>query len=238
MRIRLVISLLASIAAVPAAALAHGPSGPTGDWRAMPHPGGWQWGGRGWWGGSFRQPVRGFIMPSFWLSPSYLVSDWANYGFAEPGDGRRWVRYYDDAVLVDGRGMIYDSVQDVPWGRYSQGPVPAYVGAAPDAPSGYGADYSYGADDEVTWNGGRARSDRQIWAWPSHIVNAQAGSVVIVPAGSMTTIVLPSQSVVTTTTTTYYENGAPAWRAAPRTKIQPRSYSKPKVIGRVPVKKS
>jgi Predicted integral membrane protein len=203
-------------------------------------PRGWVWGGPGWWGGSYQRPVSGYIMPSFWLGPDYAVPDWAGYGFAEPGQGRRWVRYYDDAVLVDGRGMIYDSVRDVPWGRYSHGPVPAYVGNAPDsAPPPYGPAYGdvYANDDEVTWQGGSAGGrERQVWAWPNQTTSAQGNAVVMVPPGTTTTIMVQPQ-MVTTTTISYEDVPAPAWKARPRAKVKYRSSAPPRVIGRVPIKK-
>ena len=203
-----------------------------------PTPRGWIWDGPGWWGGSYQRPMRGYILPSYWLDPDYVVSDWDAYGFGEPGYGRRWVRYYGDAVLVDDRGMIYDSIGDVPWGRYTRGPVPAYVGSAPDLPPPYGAEYDY--DDEVTWKGGSARSGHQIWAWPSIVTTGAGGNtVIVVPPGSTTTITFQPQTVVTTTTT-YQEDvhprARPVWKERPRIKEEPRA-NPPRVIGRVPVKK-
>jgi hypothetical protein len=209
------------------------PANMRGHWFVPPRPNGWQWGGRGWWGGSYQPPMRGYVMPSFWLSPSYAVSDWDGYGFGAPGGGRRWVRYYDDAVLVDGRGVIHDSIHDVQWGRYAYGPVPQYVGDEPDAQSYYGADYDYGVDDQVTWEGGH--SDRQIWAWPSQAQTTRSGTVIVVPPNSVTTIVF--QPAAEAATSGYEGPAAPAWRASPRTKIKVRATSKPRVVRRVPVKK-
>jgi len=253
---KLVLAGLMGAMAIPFAAHAHPatppmpPSprvGPNGHWQMM-RPGGWQWGGPGWWGGSFQRPVRGFILPSFWLTPTYIISDWQGYGLAEPGGGRRWVRYYDDAVLVDDRGMIYDSVHDVAWDRAAQGPVPAYAGDAPDSlPSG-GDDFAH--DDDVTWQGGHAGARREIWAWPSGgTTTVQSGATVMLPPGSSTTIVVQQQPVTTTETITYYEQPRthyprsyqprPAEKAAPRAKAAPRpSDDKPRVIGRVPISKS
>lgn len=198
-------------------------------------PRGWVWGGPGWWGGSYQPPMPGYILPSFWLSPDYIVPDWAGYGFQDPGPGRRWVRYYDDALLVDDRGMIYDSIPDVHWGRYNQGPVPVYVGGASDAPARYGSGYGY--DDEVTWQGGSSRSGRQIWAWPSDGGSMQGNPVIVVPPGSTTTIIFQPQVITTTTEADYEPPAKPAWKVAPRVKEQPRSSAPPRVIGRVPVKK-
>jgi Ni/Co efflux regulator RcnB len=248
MRYRAQMALLTALASIPASAWAQAaPASATV--RTMPagssahahiiRPRGWVWGRPGWWGGSYQPPVRGYILPSFWLTPTYAVSDWPGYGFAEPGYGRRWVRYYDDAVLVDGRGMIYDSVSDVAWGRYERGPVPAYVGNAPDTLPTYGADYDH--DDEVTWQGGSYRSDRQIWAWPSKTISANGNIVIVVPPGSTTTITFQPQQVVTTTTTvptSYEPRSTPAAKTHPRVKEQPQPSAPPRVIGRVPVNKS
>lgn len=213
---------------------------PGGHWHFAPRPRGWVWGQPGWWGGSYQPPVRGYVLPSLWLNPHYVVSDWPGYGLAEPGWGRRWVRYYDDAVLVDGRGVIHDSVRDVPWGRYGEGPVPAYVGNVPGVAPPYGAVYDYAYDDEVTWRGGSSRSGRQIWAWPSNARSAQGNTVIVVPPGTTTTITIQPQQVVTTTMAApeYERPAAPVWKAEPRVKEQPRPSAPPRVIGRVPVKKS
>jgi Ni/Co efflux regulator RcnB len=47
-------------------------------WRA---PGGW---------GAYRRPVRGWVLPSFWISPSWYINDWASYGLATPPAGYTW----------------------------------------------------------------------------------------------------------------------------------------------------
>jgi Ni/Co efflux regulator RcnB len=94
---------------------------------------------------------RGWYMPSYWIAPSFYVGNWGNYGFAQPSNGYNWVRHYDDAYMVDGRGRVYDSVYGVDWDRYDDGRVPSY--AAPTA--GYQGGYdsgnygggSYGYDD-------------------------------------------------------------------------------------------
>jgi Ni/Co efflux regulator RcnB len=82
-------------------------------------------GGR-WWGGAnapggwnaYRRPVRGWALPVYWNTPRFYVSDWATYGLSQPQPGYNWVRYYDDAVLVDSRGSVFDTRADVDWDRY------------------------------------------------------------------------------------------------------------------------
>lgn len=96
--------------------------------RPMPPGGGPRWGSRvdgRWWGGvnapggygAYRAPVRGYRLPSYWAAPRFVVNDWSDYGFTAPGQGHYWSRYYDDAVLIDGRGQVWDSVQGVDWDR-------------------------------------------------------------------------------------------------------------------------
>lgn len=81
-----------------------------GHWYAgMNAPGGWR---------GYRRPYRGWALPSYWMSPGYVVSDWSSYGLEQPPYGYSWSRYYDDAVLIDGRGSVYDTVSDVDWDRY------------------------------------------------------------------------------------------------------------------------
>jgi len=181
------------------------------------------WDGRGsWMRGHHAKP--GFFLPRLWLNDTYIVSDWARYGLPRPNDGQNWVRYYDDAALVDERGMIYDSV-GIDWERYGPTPDPQDqpYGGPPDdysGPSdGFGSNYSYDQDDRVTWHGGSE------WA---------TGRTIFVPSGSVTTIVIQSQPVVTTTTTIYYEE-----EAAPvvHSKWRPRAVAKAKVRHRAPVRR-
>ncbi|SFO22059.1 RcnB family protein [Sphingomonas sp. OK281] len=81
-------------------------------------------GGR-WWGGAnapggwagYRRPHRGWAVPSYWNAPRFYVGDWSNYGLAQPPQGYNWARYYDDAVLIDPRGSVYDTASDIDWDR-------------------------------------------------------------------------------------------------------------------------
>lgn len=118
-------------------------------WRA---PGGW---------GAYRRPVRGFVLPSFWISPSWYVNDWAGYGLATPPAGYTWSRYYDDAVLIDGRGSVYDTVSGVDWDGafsdqgyaaeegYAEGGYDGGAYAAPGAPYAYPQGYYERPDNGV-----------------------------------------------------------------------------------------
>lgn len=96
--------------------------------RPMPARGA-RWGskvGGHWWGGvnapggwnAYRRPVRGYALPTYWVAPRFFVSDWQGYGLTQPPLGYNWSRYYDDAVLVDSRGSVYDSVSGLDWDGY------------------------------------------------------------------------------------------------------------------------
>ena len=96
------------------------------------HAGQPRWGskvGGRWWGGAnapggwnaYRRPYRGYALPSYWIAPRFFINDWQGYGLTQPGAGYHWVRYYDDAVLVDGRGSVYDTRDGIHWDRYDDG---------------------------------------------------------------------------------------------------------------------
>ncbi|MEG3180414.1 RcnB family protein [Sphingomonas sp. LT1P40] len=119
-----------------------------GRWQGgMRAPGGW---------GAYRRPVRGWTMPSYWIGGSFFLSDWSNWGLSRPPYGYNWVRYYDDAVLVDRGGRVWDSVSGLDWDR---GDAYAYAGdgyAYAEAQGGaggggysggYGAQYQAPEDD-------------------------------------------------------------------------------------------
>jgi len=78
-----------------------------GGWQA---PGGWN---------AYRRPYRGFVLPSYWISPSFYIGNWSTYGFARPSAGYGWSRYYDDAVLTDRYGRVVDYVPNYNWDRYA-----------------------------------------------------------------------------------------------------------------------
>ena len=65
------------------------------------------------------------------------IDNWQMYGFAAPGDDQRWVRYYDDAYLIDRGGRVVDSREDMDWDRYGEewdmeDGIPAYGGRDDD----------------------------------------------------------------------------------------------------------
>lgn len=142
--------------------------GPPGEWRRQT----WD-GGRG---PDFAYR-RGGRLPPIFVSPSYVVPDWDAYRLAPPGPGRRWVRYYDDAVLIDGRGYIVDAVPAIGWD--DRGPALAYD--------------RHWRDDGMAGHPGRPQID--------HRGPGPAPQVYYGANGATTIVITTAPSVATTTTT-------------------------------------
>jgi Ni/Co efflux regulator RcnB len=126
-------------------------------WRA---PGGWN---------GYRRLGRGGHLPNYWRGADFRIADYLAFGLAAPPPGYFWSRYYDDAVLVDGRGEVWDSIDGIAWmgadayseDGYSEAyavagagyPAPriepvqpgAYYDAPPPPPPAYGAPIPYPA---------------------------------------------------------------------------------------------
>jgi len=157
-------------------------------WQA---PGGWD---------GYRRPVRGWTLPSYWIGGGFWINDWSNWGLSSPPYGYNWIRYYDDAVLVDRSGRVWDSVSGVDW----------------DGGDGYYADDRYG--DDYDGDGYGADYDAPGYGMPDHAGPPPSGYAT--PPGmrcvancyvapgygygppTTTTVVIQSTPVVTTTTVT------------------------------------
>jgi Ni/Co efflux regulator RcnB len=63
----------------------------------------------------YRRPHRGFILPRYWVQPTFYLYNFRNYGLSQPTSGYYWSRYYDDAVLTDSRGYVQDYRSDIDW---------------------------------------------------------------------------------------------------------------------------
>ncbi|WP_448661841.1 RcnB family protein [Sphingomonas sp. CJ20] len=73
-----------------------------GRWEAGHRaPGGWN---------AYRRLGRGATLPGYWRRSDFRIDDYLRFGLAAPPRGYAWIRYYDDAVLVDDSGRIWDSV--------------------------------------------------------------------------------------------------------------------------------
>lgn len=178
-------------------------------------PGGWA---------AYRRPTRGWRVPNYWIGSNFFIDDFAYFGLATPPRGYRWIRYYDDAVMIDDRGRVYDSVSNLGWDRYEG----AY---ATDLQGGYPQGQYVGPGRwEGTYNGTWTQAPQPVQG-PPPVVTYQQPQVVEVPAGgyyqtysaggyasgvtvngqfypagapgTVSTVTIQSQPVVTTTVTEY-----------------------------------
>lgn len=64
-------------------------------------------------GYSYRRWSYGQVLPSIYISQNYWISDYEDYGLQDPPPGTVWVRYGDDALLIDQyTGEILEVVYD------------------------------------------------------------------------------------------------------------------------------
>jgi Ni/Co efflux regulator RcnB len=186
-------------------------------------PGGWN---------AYRRPSRGWIMPSYWISPSFFIGDYGTYGLSTPPQGYSWSRYYDDAVLTDRSGRIYDSVSGIDWDSYDSADAYGYGGGAASAGygyaaaaggggggGGYGASYPQPQPGPGAWSNQPAPYPAQpAYAPPPPPPPMQGGGYTTTtssggyisggywyPPVTTTTVTIQSAPVVTTTTTEYIE---------------------------------
>jgi Ni/Co efflux regulator RcnB len=92
--------------------------------------------------GNVQRFRRGHVIPNVWMGPRFQVHAWQMYGFPQPQPGFQWVRYYDDALLVDRGGRVMDGRYGFDWDRYGDRWVYGDGGAAP-----YYADDDYDEDE-------------------------------------------------------------------------------------------
>jgi Ni/Co efflux regulator RcnB len=102
----------------------------------------------------FQRFGRGHVIPPHFRGRQFVVQDWRTFGFPAPMQGGQWIRYYDDALLIDGDGRVMDGRYGWDWdgggGRMADGD---------DHHDGdYGRDEDYG-DDE--WAEDGHHGDRQ-----------------------------------------------------------------------------
>lgn len=97
-----------------------------GRWYAGSYaPGGWA---------AYRAPEAGVELPRYWIEPGFEVRDPARYRLPAAETGRRWLRYYDDAVLVGDDGRVIDARTGIDWNNpaaMKAAPVALFAPAAP-----------------------------------------------------------------------------------------------------------
>lgn len=156
--------------------------------------------------GRYATPYRGWTVPPTFVGPDLQVADFAAWGLSPPGPGLRWIRYYDDAVLIDGRGRVQDVRYAFGWNRAGRGPgAPVYEQAYDD---GYEEGYRDGsrrAGDAVTYGDSWSPQDG------GTVVHRSSGVTVYQGAGSgrypagATVVVVGGVATAGTTTTTVTE---------------------------------
>lgn len=106
---------------------------------------------------AYVRPFRGFLLPRVWIAPTFFVRNWQGFGLARPAQGFGWSRYYDDAVLTDRNGRVFDSVQGVNWAGTQAGPARVQQTYSPDYdPYNYDSDLLLGNDEVIDgthWTG-------------------------------------------------------------------------------------
>lgn len=72
-----------------------------------------------WHGGprTHRRAFVGYVLPRVWMQRGYYIPNYGAYGLPAPINGYGWSRYYDDAVLTDRYGRVYDSRSGIAWDR-------------------------------------------------------------------------------------------------------------------------
>ena len=105
-----------------------------GRWEAgFRAPGGWN---------AYRRLHRGGTLPGFWREQDFRIADYLSFGLAAPPQGYGWVRYYDDAVLVDQDGRIWDSIDGIAWGGAVAAASASAGFARAESRAGVGAPYA------------------------------------------------------------------------------------------------
>ena len=184
--------------------------GTGGHWQGGTNaPGGWN---------AYRQPSRGYRLPRYWSSPNFFIGDFAGYGLSAPPAGYGWYRYYDDAVLLDQRGRVYDSVNGLDWdGGYDDG---GYGAGGYDQAGGYGRSYPpqrYPAPLPPIVQNGNVTTYSTSSGYGGGYATSYGGGYAY-PGATTTVVTIQSAPIVTTTTTEYVETVRErhVYRAAPR----------------------
>lgn len=249
------LTMVTALAAIPADAQRLGPGsyrGVSPVARPAPIAGQQRWGGRvggHWYGGTYapggwnayRRPSRGYVLPRYWIAPTFYIGDYSRYGLSTPPQGYAWTRYYDDAVLADSYGRVWDSRSGLDWdgggSAYAEGGAggsASSYGYNESVSDGYGASYAEpgrGYDDTApTYAPPPAPRESYGTTYSTGGQSAGGGYYrggYYYPPATTTTVTIQSAPVETVTTTDYVEEATTTTSArrvyrAPVRKWRPR----------------
>jgi Ni/Co efflux regulator RcnB len=182
-----------------------------GRWSAGYHaPGGFS---------GYRTPLRGFILPSYWINPSYSIANFRTYGLYAPSTGYGWSRYYDDAVLRDSRGYVQDYRSGIDWGSYEGGYAPEGGYRQPEYGPAVRADHQVYDVNRAVYND--TAEDESI------VYSTGKGAPYAAPAGPGEYYTPPPVSGSNYRPSPSYAPAAPAYAPAPAYAAQAAGYSVP-----------
>ena len=165
----------------------------------------------------YKHLSRGKRVPDAYMDPHYAVADWNDWGFSPPAPGTHWVRYYDDGLLVDGRGRIVDTRYGIDWDRghgSMRGPrggfgPHGFAGGPGGYPGGFAGGPGYPGHGTSTYRAGpnTTVTTTVVPTPPPMIVGGPAYGYGggYYGGGAQIVSVTPGVAVTTTTTTTDYE---------------------------------
>jgi Ni/Co efflux regulator RcnB len=108
---------------------------------------------------------RGHVVPPHFRNRQFFVHDWRAFGWPAPMAGGNWIRYYDDALLIDGHGRVVDGRYGWDWDRrgghmaYDEG---GYDRDADYDRDDYGRGGDYGEDEDGYGRGHHDEDDRVV----------------------------------------------------------------------------
>ena len=87
------------------------------DWRQYRNTNRDIYRGNGWQSNYRYQQFRpGLRIGTGYYSPRYYVNDYSRYRLPRPGYNQRWVRHYNDVLLIDTRrGIVIDVIRNLYW---------------------------------------------------------------------------------------------------------------------------